>query len=84
MNTQKIGEDAGKLWDTLGKNGRLNTLQLARQLELANNEVILALGWLARENKLTLSREDKLIYAQLNDHEELIYNKMSEREAVLQ
>jgi len=50
--TQKIGADAGKLWTMLNKSGRIDVYDLSHELQLDERDIYLALGWLARENKI--------------------------------
>ena len=69
MNTQKIGENAGKVWKALAKNGGSDTKALSKELNLKPDEVTLAVGWLARENKLNLSEKDRNLFVQLTDPE---------------
>jgi len=50
--TQKFGENAGKVWDTLSKYGPLAESTLIRNTKLTVNDFSAAIGWLARENKI--------------------------------
>ena len=53
MNTlDQIGESAGAVWRVLDANGPLSMAQLVKKVELPKDQVLLALGWLAREEKL--------------------------------
>ena len=47
----KIGENAGLIWGAL-QNGALGLKALKKATKLKNEELYLALGWLAREGKL--------------------------------
>ena len=59
----KIGENAGAIWGAL-QNGALNLKALKKATKLKNDELAFALGWLARENKLTFTeKEGELIVA---------------------
>ena len=51
MLTSKIGENAGKVWQAL-QGGALTTKELAKATKLKVAELNLALGWLAREDKV--------------------------------
>ncbi|MBR3566124.1 MAG: winged helix-turn-helix domain-containing protein [Paludibacteraceae bacterium] len=53
----KIGENAGAIWNAL-QAGALTLKGLKKATKLKNEELYLALGWLARENKLAFSEED--------------------------
>jgi len=51
----KVGETAGKIWRHLHAEGERTLAQLARQLDLKPERVTMAVGWLAREDKIVLS-----------------------------
>lgn len=53
----KIGENAGAVWAAL-QNGALGVKALKKATKLKNEELFLALGWLAREGKLTFTVEE--------------------------
>jgi hypothetical protein len=50
--TQKFGENAGKVWETLNKYGPLTENTLIKNTRLNVNDFSAAIGWLARENKI--------------------------------
>lgn len=50
----KIGENAGLIWGAL-ENGALDLKALKKATKLKNEELYLALGWLAREGKVTFN-----------------------------
>lgn len=59
----KIGENAGAIWGAL-QNGALGIKALKKATKLKNDELAFALGWLARENKLTFAeKEGEIIVA---------------------
>ncbi len=53
----KIGENAGAIWNALQEGG-LNLKGLKKATKLKNEDLYLALGWLARENKLVFCEQD--------------------------
>ena len=53
----KIGENAGLVWGAL-QNGALDLKALKKATKLKNDELAYALGWLARENKLTFAEKE--------------------------
>ncbi len=57
MITTKIGENAGLIWNAL-QGGALTTKALKKATKLKEAELNLALGWLAREGKITFTVED--------------------------
>lgn len=54
MNVETIGVDAGTVWNALNEAEALGLKQLKKITKLKDKEVIAALGWLARENKVTI------------------------------
>jgi hypothetical protein len=52
MWTQRIGEDAGKVWRLLREPGEMNLAGLKQRAGFTDQELCLALGWLAREGKV--------------------------------
>lgn len=57
METAKIGLNAGLVWRKLNENGSFPIQELARKLDLGAEDTALAIGWLARENKVYLERK---------------------------
>lgn len=54
MNVETIGSYAGLVWNALNEVGALGVKQLKKATKLKDKEVFAALGWLARENKITI------------------------------
>lgn len=52
MTHEIIGLNAGKIWETLNENGKLTSSKLAKMTELKKDEVMLAIGWLFKEDKI--------------------------------
>ena len=53
----KIGENAGLVWAAL-QNGAQGLKALKKATKLKNDELFLAIGWLAREGKLNFTEEE--------------------------
>ena len=53
----KIGENAGFVWGAL-QNGAQGIKAIKKATKLKNEELYLALGWLAREGKLTFNETE--------------------------
>ena len=62
METAKIGLNAGPVWRKLNENGSFPIQELARKLDLGAEDTALAIGWLARENKVYLERKNGVLY----------------------
>ncbi len=57
MKTTKIGENAGKIWNTLNKSGEMTISQVKKKATLNDVEANMALGWLAREDKVAIAKK---------------------------
>ncbi|MDE7025817.1 MAG: winged helix-turn-helix domain-containing protein [Paramuribaculum sp.] len=53
MNTDTIGTWAGLVWSALNKADVLDNKQIKKITKLKDKEFYAALGWLAREGKIT-------------------------------
>lgn len=58
MEKRTIGENAGIVWRTLEKNGSLSFEQLLTETELDLTDLFAAIGWLAREDKISFNKEN--------------------------
>lgn len=52
MEKNSIGTNAGNIWQYLSVNGDVKLSDLKKILKLDVKDIYLALGWLARENKI--------------------------------
>ena len=52
MKKEKIGTDAGKIWQILNEIGNVKIVDLKKTSKMDIKDIYLALGWLARENKI--------------------------------
>ena len=59
MITTKIGENAGLIWTAL-QGGALTLKALKKATKLKNDDLNLALGWLAREGKVAFEEAEEL------------------------
>ena len=62
MITSKIGEYAGLIWNAL-QGGALTTKALKKATKLKEADLNMALGWLAREGKVTFEVADEVTVA---------------------
>lgn len=53
MNTDTIGTWAGLVWNALSEADVLGNKQIKKKTKLKDKELYAALGWLAREGKIT-------------------------------
>jgi len=69
MNKNLIGLNAGKVWRILNEKGELSMFELCRELGLTFEEVAVAIGWLARENKISFREKDNMLFVKIDDVE---------------
>jgi len=65
MLINQIGETAGHIWHTLDEEGPLSIAALKKQIEAPDAVFYMALGWLAREDKLHIESEGRGYRVQL-------------------
>jgi Winged helix-turn-helix domain (DUF2582) len=54
MDFAQIGETAGAIWHALSKEGPLNMAALMEEVDAPQSVFFMAVGWLAREDKLEI------------------------------
>ena len=69
MENTRIGLNAGKVWRILNEKGELSMFELCRELGLTFEEVAVAIGWLARENKFSFREKDNMLFVKIDDVE---------------
>jgi Winged helix-turn-helix domain (DUF2582) len=52
VSEHQIGETAGAIWETLAKDGPLTFAALMEEVNVPQSVFFMAIGWLAREEKL--------------------------------
>lgn len=63
---EMIGTNAGAIWTALSENGALNTKDLKKAAKIkTDKDLYLALGWLLREDKVSVTEADKVITVEL-------------------
>ncbi|MEZ5104469.1 MAG: winged helix-turn-helix domain-containing protein [Draconibacterium sp.] len=53
MLKSKIGINAGEIWQFLDKNGEITFSEIEQALPMGKADTMMAIGWLARENKVS-------------------------------
>jgi len=61
----KIGETAGKVWEFLNTKGPATITQIKNGIKAPTDLVNQAIGWLAREDKITLTPQGKSLKVSL-------------------
>jgi len=67
MTIESIGENAGKIWEVLNGQGQLNATTIKKKTGLNDKNLFLALGWLAREGKLTVEQKGNVLWLGLKE-----------------
>jgi len=60
MIMTKTGNEAGAVWRFLNENGEQSVSKLAKQVDLEPKEIQRAVGWLLRENKVSLTLKGRV------------------------
>lgn len=61
MTTHEIGITAGKIWKTLHAEGEMSVAALKKAVGVKNATVDWAIGWLAREDKISFRKEKNVL-----------------------
>ena len=56
-----VGETAGKIWHLLNEGGPQMFTQLKKKLNSSGELASFAVGWLAREDKVGITQEKKIV-----------------------
>lgn len=65
MLIHEVGETAGHIWHTLDEEGPLRLAALKKQVEASDALLFMALGWLAREEKIAIEADGRTYRIQL-------------------
>lgn len=57
MLQEKAGETAGKIWTVLNEKGAMTLKQIKKAAKINEKDFYLGLGWLLREDKLSIDEE---------------------------
>jgi hypothetical protein len=74
----KIGEIAGKIWTILGEKQNVEISKLPKILKEKEEIVYQALGWLAREDKITYHKKERKTFVSLSYAEREIFKNSLE------
>lgn len=61
----EIGATSGAIWGFLVKRGKVSLSALEKGVDAPRNLVYMAIGWLAREGKVTIQREERSLQISL-------------------
>lgn len=54
-----IGTSSGKVWEFLSNNGPATITKIAAETGLGKNDIQRAIGWLAREEKISITQKGR-------------------------
>ncbi len=72
MYKATIGTNAGKVWHALQDTTEMTLTDLAGKLGLSVEDTALAIGWLARENKIFIRQHEDRIW--VSEKPEIMYS----------
>ena len=58
---EDIGTTAGRVWSFLKEHGKVSLSALEKGVDESRSTVYMAIGWLAREGKVSIQREERSI-----------------------
>ncbi|MEX0979326.1 MAG: winged helix-turn-helix domain-containing protein [Pirellulales bacterium] len=56
---EQIGDTAGLVWHHIHENGPRTLTQLSKDIDAPRDVIMQAVGWLAREDKVTIDEEGR-------------------------
>ncbi|OGS27546.1 MAG: hypothetical protein A2297_03315 [Elusimicrobia bacterium RIFOXYB2_FULL_48_7] len=62
---ETIGVVAGKIWHYLSSHEKVDAVKIKFHLKISNSTLFMALGWLARENKIKMNQEKDVLFVSL-------------------
>ena len=62
---EQIGQSAGQIYNYLNSNGESTFSKMKKELDLKGNFADLGLGWLAREDKVEISKKGTSVSVRL-------------------
>jgi len=65
MEKKEVGLDAGRVWQMLSERKILSIRKIGEMTKWRESHIYLALGWLARENKVRFSDQGGMMYVEL-------------------
>jgi len=78
----KIGEEAGKIWQILGAKDEIEMTTLPKILKGKGEVIYQALGWLAHEDKIIYRIKAEKTYVSLNEREKEAYLSNNQMHAI--
>jgi hypothetical protein len=65
LSTEGIGSTAGDVWRVLSERGGQTLAGIKKSIDASDDQVLLALGWLAREDKLAFETNGRTVTVSL-------------------
>lgn len=67
MYKHDIGTKAGTIWHLLANHGAMNIREIGEKTNSKESLILLALGWLARENKVVFYEKHTVLHFELSN-----------------
>jgi hypothetical protein len=64
--SESIGNVAGQVWQYLNKNGAQTVAKIAKESDIEMKQLQRAIGWLAKEDKVTITSKGRTEVISLN------------------
>lgn len=64
--SESIGNVAGQVWQYLNKNGAQSVAKIAKESDIEMKQLQRAIGWLAKEDKVTITSKGRTEVISLN------------------
>lgn len=65
LSSEQIGETAGNVWRVLAEQGGQTVAGIKKSIDAPDDVILLALGWLAREDKLAFETSGRSVTVSL-------------------
>jgi hypothetical protein len=63
----EIGDAAGRIWQYLNEHGQTTLGQLRQGMKVSDQLLLMGVGWLAREGKISIVRQGRTVKVSLRE-----------------
>lgn len=67
MMKNEVGQFAGTVWQLLSERKNMSIRKIGEMTNYAESRIFLALGWLAREDKIQFRDQSGILYVELKN-----------------
>ncbi|MDH6357997.1 winged helix-turn-helix domain-containing protein [Parabacteroides sp. PF5-9] len=65
MEKNDVGRNAGRVWQILAEKRSTSIRKIGELTHWSESHIFMALGWLARENKIRFNNQNGILYVEL-------------------